>query len=425
MSSSKHTSCIGRIRSVIARFMRLLGPGFITGAADDDPSGIATYSLAGAKYGLLCLWFLPFQLPLMYSIQHMCARIGLVTGKGLAANFKAHLPRALVYTGITLLLIANTVNIGANIAMIGACIQMVCGGSTFVWAIIAVVVILIMQICISYKAYARILVWSSLVLLSYAFTALLTTNNWGRALYYTFVPHICFDSQFFFIAAGIFGTTISPYLFFWQTSQEIEAQQDDQPSKTIPAVLAQMPKDTFIGVLFSQLIAFCIMLTCAMTLHAQGMVTIHSAQDAALALKPLAGTAAYLLFAIGVIGAGFLGIPVLAGSSGYALADLFDRPAGLRFSFWQAPFFYMVIVSATLTGLAGACLAKDPVHALLYAAVINGIVAVPCIAFILILANKAVMGAYKNSFWQNLMGIIGLVSMGISLFLTIMYGLLL
>jgi NRAMP (natural resistance-associated macrophage protein)-like metal ion transporter len=414
----KHSSCknlFEKPKKGIKKVLKVLGPGFITGAADDDPSGIGTYSVAGAQYGPLLLWLIPLQLPLMFAIQEMCGRIGLVTGKGLAANMKLHFPKSILYGSIFILVLANVINIGADISIMAASLKLVLGFNINFWALTATIVIILMEIFISYHTYSKILLILSAFLLSYAITALMTTEQWLEILWYTFTPHILWNKDFFLVATGFIGTTISPYLFFWQTSQEIEEKLDHKTKRQVRKIIKEMPKDTFSGMFFSQLMTLFIVLTCYFSLHQHGITHITSAYEAALALKPFAGECASIVFALGIIGAGFLGIPVLAGSSAYALSEVFNQSEGLAYKFHEAKFFYGVIAFSTLIGLFINFIGINPIQGLLYAAVINCIAAVPLIGFILILGNKKeLMGQSRNRLFSNIFGSITLILMLLS-----------
>lgn len=405
--TSKQRSLLRRIINFIKKEFKVLGPGFITGSADNDPSGIGTYSLAGAKYGPLMLWLLPFQLPLMYAMQIMSARIGLVTGKGLAANMKAYFPKPILYTAIAILVIANTINIGADISIMAASMQLVFGYKIYFWAIVTTIIMIALQVFVSYHTYSKLLLFFSSFLISYIITGLVTTDNWGHVIQQTFTPHIQCDKEFLLIAAGFIGTTISPYLFFWQASQEIEEKLDHKTEDEIKELVERMPRDTWIGMFFSQFVALFIVLTCYSALYKNGITSIDSAYDAAIALQPFAGKFAYIVFSVGIIGAGLLGIPILAGASAYALSELFDYPKSLAYKFHQAKFFYSVIAASTLLGLSINFIGINPIQALLYAAVVNCVAAVPFILFLLILANKKdLMGDFSNGYGINLLGVI-------------------
>ena len=408
MKTEKNSSQGGfctRFKTKTKKLLKIIGPGFITGSADDDPSGIGTYSVAGAQYGPLFLWLIPFQLPLMYAMQNMSARIGLVTGKGLAANMIVHFPKTVVYAAIFLLVVSNIINIGADISIMAASLNLILNCHVHYCSIISTLVIVLVTIFVPYHTYAKVLLFLCSFLLAYVITAFITVTDWPHVFFYTFVPHMQWNKDFFIMVAGFIGTTISPYLFFWQASQEVEENLDNKSAQQIEDRLSQMPEDTFFGMLFSQFISLCIVLTCYFTLHKSGITNIQSAYDAALALKPLAGEYASLIFSAGMIGSGLLGIPVLAGSSAYALAELYDKPKSLAHTFSQARFFYGVIIASTVCGLLINFININPIKALVYAAVINCVAAVPFIVFIMILCNKQeLMGKYKNGYFLNSAG---------------------
>lgn len=382
--------------------LRKLGPGLITGAADDDPSGIATYSQAGAQYGLNLLWTVVLTYPLMVGIQLVSARIGLVTGKGLAANIRDMFPRWLCLGIVLLLLVANTINIAADIAAMGAALRLVIGGGSHGHAIIFAFTSLLLQIFIPYQRYVRVLKWLTLSLLAYVAVVFLVEVPWQRVLISTVLPHITPSTEYVTIVVALFGTTISPYLFFWQAAQEVE----DINGKAERAPLLQSPQnahkefrrvryDTYIGMGFSNLVAFFIILSTAMTLHAAGITNIQTSAQAAEALRPLAGEVTFLLFSLGIIGTGMLAVPVLAGSAAYAVAELFNWPEGLDKKAQGAKRFYAIIALATLGGVVMDFLAIDPVKALIWSAIINGIIAIPIMAIMMTIASKPeVMGRY-------------------------------
>lgn len=416
-----------RFKNKIIKVFKSLGPGFITGSSDDDPSGIGTYSIAGAKYGLLLAWLVPFQLPLMISIQEMCARIGIVTGQGLLTNMKKIFPRSILYIVASILAIANIINIGANISIMAASIKMVIGGNIYFLTILITTMIIIMEVFIAYHFYSKMLLIFSYCLLSYAITAFLTTENWMEVLQYTFTPHFKFDKDFILILTGFIGTTISPYLFFWQTSQENEDALENKVIyrlKSLKSLINKARNDTYIGMFFSQLMSLFIVITCFSTLHKNGIFEINSASDAALALKPLAGNWAFSLFTIGIIGSGLLGVPVLAGSLAYVFSELYNKKEGLSYKFNEAKFFYIVIATSTALGLFINFIDINPIKALLYSAVVNGIAAVPLIAFVIILANnKKIMGKNKNKFISNFFGSITFITMLLCAILVFIYSL--
>jgi NRAMP (natural resistance-associated macrophage protein)-like metal ion transporter len=398
------------------RFLRILGPGIVTGAADDDPSGIATYSQAGAQFGLAMPWTMLFTLPLMTAVQEACMRIGAVTGKGLAAVIKEHYPRSVLYAVVALVVFANTVNIGADIGAMAASAQLLLPSVPYgVYAAVFAVIMLLLQIFMSYQSYVRILKWLAMALLAYFVTALLVHVPWGEALKATIAPRIVPTPAFWYLIVGIFGTTISPYLFFWQTSEVVEeeiaahrlAQRGGVPRISRP-YLRRLRIDTAMGMIFSNVTAWFIIVVAAVQLHASGITTINSAADAAKALEPLvtwfphSGYIAKAIFALGVIGIGLLSVPVLAGSSSYAIAETFKWKEGLFRSFNQARQFYMMIILGTLAGLAMNFVGIDPIKALIFAAVLNGLAAVPLIFVIArIAARTDIMGEYRSGRWSN------------------------
>jgi len=395
----------------LRRFFRRLGPGLITGAADDDPSGISTYSVTGAAFGYDPLWTALFSSPLMTAVQMMCARLGLVTGEGLASVIRRRYPRWVLWSACALLVIANTVNIGADLGGMAKVTEMVTGISSVFWTPIYAVIIGSFLIWSSYYAIARIFKWLTLVLFSYVLAALFAKPDWAAVLRATFIPHVEWSGAYWATLVGIFGTTISPYLFFWQASQEVEEERE-QGELTFEArrgatnfELRKSRNDVVTGMFFSNLIMYFIILTTAATLHAHGKTTISTAQDAAEALRPLAGNGAYWLFSLGLIGAGMIGVPVLAGSSAYAVAEgavwrgsLADR-AGL------AREFYAVIAAGLLLGLAFNYAGFNAVSMLFWSAVLNGVLAPPLIVIVLLLtSNPAVIGARANPQWLAALG---------------------
>jgi len=397
----------------VKKVTHIIGPGVITGFSDDDPSGIGTYAISGAQYGLGQGWLTLFQLPFMIAVQEMCARIGIVTGKGLAGNIKHHFSVKWLYGLVLLLVVANVFNIGADISAMGASLAMIAGGSSALWAIVTTLFIIILEIFISYKVYANLLKWLTVFFLAYVVTAFIIPQDWGQIVRSLVVPHMEYSKLFLITAVGFLGTTISPYLFFWQASEEVEEQVSSGKRKEIgdnvrfnhPKEIKKMRWDTVVGMVLSQLVAFFIVVTTASTLHNNGITQITSAQDAAQALVPLAGQFAGLVFAIGIIGAGLMGIPVLAGSGAYVLSEVFGWRQGLFHKFKEAIGFYSVIIVSTLVGLGINFAGIDPIQGLLYAAVVNGVVAVPLIALILLISNKKeIMGTKKNTIWSNVFG---------------------
>lgn len=378
-----------------------VGPGLITGVADDDPSGIATYSQAGAQYGLDILWTMPLAYPLMSAIQGICGRIGRVTGKGLAANIRATYSPTVLRAVVLLLLVANTLNIAADVAAMGEVAGLVTGFDRHLMTAVFVLTTLTLQILIPYHRYVVFLKWLTLSLLAYAAVLFTVHVPWAEGARRSVWPQLRLDATAAAVVVGVFGTTISPYLFFWQASEEVEDLQEHGVPSLIkdparaPAELRRIRWDTWSGMFYSDLTAYFIILATAVTLHAAGVTDIQTAAQAASALRPLAGDLAYLLFAIGIIGVGLIGVPVLAGSSAYALAEAMDWPWGLERRASDARGFYGVIAVSVLLALLIQYSPISPMKALFWSAVINGVVAVPLMAVIILLAsNRAVMGQF-------------------------------
>lgn len=382
--------------------LKQLGPGLITGAADDDPSGIATYSQAGAQYGFNLLWTLVLTFPLMVGIQTVSARIGRVTGQGLAANMRKVFPRWLCLTIVLLLLVANTINIAADIAAMGEGLQLVVGGGEHGHAIVFGLTSLLLQVFIPYQKYIKVLKWLTLSLLAYVAVVLMINIPWGDVVTNTLMPHISFNTQYATIVVALFGTTISPYLFFWQASQEVEDIRNDKhaapllhAAKNTYTQLRRIKIDTYIGMGFSNLVAFFIMLSTAATLHAAGITNIETSAQAAEALRPIAGNLTFLIFSLGIIGTGMLAVPVLAGSAAYAVAECFDWREGLDKKLVEAKEFYGIIIVATIGGVLLDFTPIDPIKALFWSAVINGVIAVPIMAIMMIMAVRPdIMGPF-------------------------------
>jgi Mn2+/Fe2+ NRAMP family transporter len=397
-----------------------IGPGLITGAADDDPSGIATYSQAGAQFGLNMLWTMPLALPLMSAIQYMCASIGRVTGKGLAANIKEAFPPAIVKSVVLLLLIANTLNIAADVAAMGEVAELVTGFNRHLMTGLFVFATLLLQVFIPYHRYVRFLKWLTLCLLAYAAVLFCVHVPWGEVALRTLWPHFTPNADAAAVVVGIFGTTISPYLFFWQASEEVEdmhAGRGTAPLVLDPraagAELRRIRWDTWTGMLYSDFTAYLIILATAVTLHAAGVTNITTAAQAAGALRPLAGDFAFLLFASGILGVGLIGVPVLAGSGAYALAETMGWKSGLERRAGDARGFYGVIAVSVLAGLFIQYLPISPMKALFWSAVINGVVAVPLmVVIILLVSKKSVMGAFTASRPFIILGWIATAVMG-------------
>ncbi len=374
----------------------------ITGASDDDPSGIGTYSQVGAQFGFGMLWTMLFSFPLMVCVQLICARIGRVTGAGIAGNLRGHFSNRVLFPIVGLLLLANTINIAADLGAMGAALQLLIGGPGLAYTAVLAVLSLLLQVFIPYSRYVHILKWLSLALLAYVATAFSLSIPWRDVALHTFLPTLSFKSDYITAVVAIFGTTISPYLFFWQASQEVEDQeavQGEEPLLTAPnqapAQLSRISIDTYIGMGMSNLVAFFIILTTALTLHAHGVKNIATAAQAATALRPIAGDFAFALFSLGIIGTGLLAVPVLAGSAAYGVAEAMHWKFGMERKLTQAKKFYAVIAAAMLAGLAMNFVRVDPIQALFWTAVINGVVAVPLIIVIMLMASRRrVMGRF-------------------------------
>ena len=397
-----------------------VGPGLITGVADDDPSGVVTYSQAGAQFGLNMLWTMPLAFPLMAAIQFICALIGRVTGRGLAANIKDAFPPLILKIVVILLLVANTLNIAADVAAMGEVGQLVTGMNAHLMTLLFVVVTLLLQVTVPYHRYVFYLKWLTLSLLAYAAVLFTVHVPWREVALRTVWPRFTPDPQAATMVVAVFGTTISPYLFFWQASEEVEDMHCNQekgpllndPSSAAPE-LRRIRWDTWSGMFYSNIIAYFIILVTAVTLHVVGITDIQTAAQAATALRPLAGDSAFLLFTLGIMGVGLIGVPVLAGSAGYALSEAMGWKSGLERKVRDARGFYAVIIISVLCALGIQYSPISPMKALFWSAVINGIVAVPLMAVIIILASKkSVMGDYTASRPIVILGWIATAIMG-------------
>lgn len=399
-----------------------LGPGFITGAADDDPSGVATYSIAGAQFGYKLNWLCIFLTPLMISVQEMCGRIGMVSGMGLAGVIKKYYPKKLLVFSILLLFIANTINIGADLGIMAASLQMLINIPFYLWLFLVSIFTICMEIFVPYDKYSRYLKWMGLTLVVYGVTAFITRQNWFEVARYTLIPHIEFKTEYLMTMVGFLGTTISPYLFFWQASEEVEEEikegkirDFEESPHIIEEEIRHMQKDTSAGMFFSNVITFFIILTTAATLHANGITDIETPQQAALALRPLAGNFAYLLFTFGIIGIGLQSVPILAGGVAYSFAEAFGFKEGLAKKLTEAKAFYATIVLATGIGALLNLIGINAIKALYFTAILNGIIAVPLIAIIIRLAdNEKIVGKYKSSKKSRTLAWITFVFMGIA-----------
>ncbi|MFY9760049.1 MAG: divalent metal cation transporter [Xanthobacteraceae bacterium] len=404
------TLTTGKARRPPAKnWLGMLGPGLVTGAADDDPSGIATYSQGGAQFGYALGWTMFLTTPFMIAIQMVSARIGAVTGQGLAANLDKAMPRSMLFGVVGLLLIANTLNIAADIAAMGDALRLVAGGPVLVYIALFGIGCLAAEILIPYHTYSGYLKTLTLVLFAYVATAFTIRIPWGQVLAATFVPRLTWDRDFMLMLVAIFGTTISPYMFFWQASLEAEGRKLRSKAATAAAAAALKNRlaekdsfrigiDTTTGMVLSNLIGFFIIVTTGATLHAHGITHIGTAEQAAQALRPLAGPLAFFLFALGIVGTGLLAVPVLAGSAGYAVAECFGWEGSLELPARGAPGFYLTVAAATLAGLGAALTPLDPIRMLFWSAVVNGVVAVPLMgAMMIVVASYKIMGKFAAS----------------------------
>lgn len=404
-------------------YWHMLGPGLTTGASDDDPSGIATYSQTGAQYGFRFLWLAPLTFPLMAVVQEMCARIGLVTGRGLAGNIRIHFSRRLLRICTVLLFAANTFNIGADLGAMAKGMQLLNPRLNFGLLVVGFAGLsLLLQIFTPYVRYARYLKWLALVLFAYVFSALLAHLNWGDVARHAVIPHISLHKDELLLVAAILGTTISPYLFFWQTSQEVEERIlqgkttiKQRQELTTPTEIKSMRIDVWSGMLLSNVVMFFIIAACGAILFSHGITNIQSTAQAAEALRPFAGNATFTLFAVGIIGTGMLAIPVLAGSSSYALAESFRWKEGLFYKLKQAYAFYGIIIISMLVGFGINFIGLDPIKALIYAAVGNAIVApLILLCIVLLSSNKKVMGPWVNKPFTTFIGWLVTILMGLA-----------
>jgi len=408
-------------RLSVRQFFRGLGPGLITGAADDDPSGISTYSTAGATYGFGLLWTAPFSLPLMAAVQLMCARIGLVSGRGLASVLRRYYSPRLLWFACLLLLIANTVNIAADLGGMAAAAQLMTGVPSLIFTPVFTGVILLLLIFSSYRLLVRVFKWLTLALFAYVITAFLAHPDWNGVARATFWPRVSFTSNYLMTFVGILGTTISPYLFFWQAAEEVEEEKKigrmtvGRRKGATREELRAVFIDTLSGMSFSNLIMYFIILTTGATLYVSGQRDIQTAQQAAEALRPLAGNAAYLLFSVGLIGTGFLGVPVLAGSAAYAVAEAGAWRGGMNERPHMAKKFYGVVAVAMLAGMGMDYAGLNAIKMLFWSAVLNGVLAPPLILIILLVCNDArVMGKHVNGKLMNTLGLIAAIVMSVA-----------
>ena len=422
MSGDEAPSSTGRV-------LQILGPGLITGASDDDPSGIATYSQVGAQFGFAMGWVMLFSFPLMCAIQETSARIGRATGEGIAGNIRKHYPLWLLRVIVGLLLIANTINLGADLGAMGSVVKILIGGPALLYALAFGAFCALLQIYTQYKRYVGILKWITVTLFAYVATALIVKIPWGQVAFRTLVPTLDFETSYIVAIVAVLGTTISPYLFFWQSSQEAEDVREDPDAKPLkrapqqaPAEFRRIRIDTYLGMFMSNAIGWFIIITVAATLHAHGVKNIDTASQAAEALRPIAGPFAFMLFALGIVGTGLLAVPVLAGSAAYALAEALEWPSGLARKPKAAKAFYGTIAVATGLGAIFNLLPIDPIKALFWTAVINGLVAVPIMVMTMIMAGrKRVMGRFTLPWPLSIMGWLAtlvMVAVAVAMFVT-------
>src|SRR5579863_327391 len=404
------------------RLLCYIGPGWITGASDDDPSGIATYSQAGAQFGYSMCWVMLFTWPLMAAIQEICARIGRVTGEGIAGNIRANYAPWLLRSIVGLLVVANTINLGADLGAMGDATRLLVGGPPHLYVVAFALACALLEIFSRYERYASILKWTSLSLFAYVAAALIVDVPWRRVAFETFVPKLIFQKDYIVTIVAVLGTTITPYCFFWQSSEEAEDERIDPAAHPLleapaeaPAEIVRIRIDTYFGMGFSNLISWFIVVTAAATLNAHGITDIQTSAQAAEALRPIAGVFTFAVFAAGIIGLGLLAVPILAGSAAYALGEALGWPTGLSRLPRDAKAFYGTISVATLVGVSINFIALDPIKALFWAAVINGVVAVPLMVVIMIMAmRERVMGAFTlpRPLWA--MGWVSTIAMGLA-----------
>ncbi len=414
LSKSKKNSPQAERDSSFRQVLRSLGPGLITGASDDDPAGIATYSIIGASLGYAPLWLTLLTLPMMSAVQFTCAKIGLVTKRGLAGILRDHYPRPVLYLAVFLLFFANTLNVGADIAAIADAIKLLIPIPEMVTVLCVGVVIVALQIAGSYHLISRIFKWLTFALFAYIATAFLVKVDLNQALRHTFIPSFTFNKEWVTAVVAILGTTISPYLFFWQANQEVEELKEEQTDTSkkrgvskekIDRKIEFAAIDVNVGMFFSNAVMYFIILTCAATLHANGQTDIKTATDAAKALEPLAGPSSKALFACGLIGTGLLAIPVLTGSAAYALSETFGWKSSLNERFFGAKEFYLCIIVSTALGILFNVFGINAMTALFWSAIINGVVAPPVLILIMLMSNnKDVMGSRTNGKLTNSLG---------------------
>lgn len=417
-------------------YLKALGPGLITGASDDDPSGIGTYSAVGAMFGLSILWMAAWLLPIMLAVQEACARIGIVTNRGLAGVLQKHYRKKVVGGIVLLLIVANVINIGADLGAMAASLTMLLGINFYIAAVAFALLIVLIEIFFKYHTYARVLKWLTVSVFAYIVTGFIVHPDWLAVFKNTFVPTIKFDENYIFAMIAVFGTTITPYLFFWQTSEEVEENKiakaqsrgAEKPAgknialeknKILHERMAHMRTDVGTGMVLANVVFFFIIITTAQVFFQNGIFNIGSAEQAALALRPLAGNGAYLLFALGIIGTGLLAVPILAGSGAYALCEVMKWSEGLELKFSRAKGFYLIIAFSIFVGLALNLFGINPIMALYYSAYINGIIALPLLVAIMVVgSDKKIMGEETNPGWVKFFGWLAVVFMGAAVIFT-------
>ncbi|MDP9055865.1 MAG: divalent metal cation transporter [Pseudomonadota bacterium] len=404
------------------KILQILGPGLITGASDDDPSGIATYSQAGAQFGYDMGWTLLFSFPLMCAIQEVSARIGRITGRGIAGNLKRHYSGWIVYSLVFLLVAANTINLGADLGAMAAALQLLIGGPSLLYVALFGIVIVMLEIFVRYARYVSVLKWLTLSLFAYVGVALVVHVPWGQVGYHLVVPDISLKSDYLTVVVAILGTTISPYLFFWQAEEEVEEVKEqagakplERDPKAAPVEFQRIRIDTYLGMFFSNLVALFIVITTAATLHVHGITNIQTSAQAAEALRPIAGHFVFLVFGLGIIGTGMLAVPVLAGSAAYATGEAFGWHVGLARDVTRAKAFYATILVSMVVGGALNFTSIDPVKALFWSAVINGVVAVPVMVMMMLLgSHKAAMGQFTLPTGLRIVGWLATAAMAVA-----------
>jgi NRAMP (natural resistance-associated macrophage protein)-like metal ion transporter len=422
MSAFDHTAATEIKQPNRPKLTDVLGPGLITGASDDDPSGIATYSQAGAQFGYGLIWTLLLTYPLMCAIQMVSAQIGRVTGKGLAGNMRRHYSLSLLYALVSLLLTANVINLGADLGAMAAAIRLLVPGPQLVYVAAFAFVTVVLEVYLSYARYASILRWLTTSLFAYVATVFVVGVPWRDVGVNLVIPHIELTGSYLTVVVAMFGTTISPYLFFWQAAEEVEEEKEDQAAKPLtkapwqaPREFGRIQRDTVVGMGFSNIVALFIVLTTAATLSAHGVNDIQTSAQAAEALRPVAGVFTFTVFALGIVGTGLLAVPVLAGSAAYAVGEAFGWRVGLAQKPERAPAFYWTIAAATFVGAGLNFTPLDPIKALFWSAVINGVAAVPIMAMIMLMASRPkVMRQFTIGSWLNAFGWLATAAMALA-----------